>query len=84
MMLSLNILLKNLGVWVEQIEPLYLSMYSVIFHRTILLFLLGYSNCLEPRMPDKPYNAEKACITKNFEYPYGANPLYCRLSRYGK
>lgn len=31
-------------------------------------------------MLEKPYNAEKACNTKDFEYPYGANPLCCRLS----
>lgn len=27
-----------------QIEPFYFSLYSVIFHRTILFFLKGYSN----------------------------------------
>jgi len=34
----------------------------------------------KPRTPEKPHDAEKACNTKDFEYPYGANPLYCRLS----
>jgi site-specific DNA recombinase len=31
-------------VWAERIEPFYYSLYSVIFRRTILFFLKGYSN----------------------------------------
>jgi len=39
----------NWSVWAERIEPFNFSLYSVIFHRTIIFFLLGYSNCVLSR-----------------------------------
>ncbi len=61
-------------VWAEQIEPFYFSLYSVILCRTILFFLKGIQIAHCAGSAGEPHNAEKACNTKDFEYPIGQIP----------
>ena len=63
------------GVWAEQIEPFYFSLYSVIFHRTILFFLLGYSNCaLSREYRRNPITQKKPAIQRILHTPTGQIP----------
>ena len=59
-------------VWAEQIEPFYFSLYSVIFHRTILFFLKGYSNSSLIRKRRKsPIMQKKPAIQRVLNTPTG-------------
>ena len=62
-------------VWAEQIEPFYFSLYSVIFHRTILFFLLGYSNYpLSRGCRRNPITQKKPAIQRILNTPMGQIP----------
>ncbi len=55
-----------------QIEPFYYSLYSVIFRRTILFFLLGYSNYLLSRECWRnPITQKKPAIQRILNTPMG-------------
>ena len=59
-------------VWAERIEPFYYSLYSVIFRRTILFFLKGYSNCsLNPECWRHPITQKKPAIQRILNTPMG-------------
>ena len=58
-----------------QIEPFYFSLYSVIFHRTILFFLLGYSNCPSSREYRRSsITQKKPAIQRILNTPMGQIP----------
>jgi hypothetical protein len=58
-----------------QIEPFYYSLYSVIFRRTILFFLLGYSNYLLSRECWRnPITQKKPAIQRILNTPMGQIP----------
>ena len=60
---------------IEHFEPFYFSLYSVIFHGTILFFLLGYSNCsLSRECWRNPITQKKPAIQRILNTPMGQTP----------
>ena len=62
-------------VWAEEIELFYFSLYPVIFRRTILFFLKGYSNCaLSRECRRSPITQKKPAIKRILNTPVGQIP----------